>query len=577
MRLPSGVVSIGALLWVLLLSSVELLRILVSFEGLDDTLSAASIGPLLLATLEHGKNLPAIELLARGRDHGLREALAVSCSEWTLDMLRNVLDYCRGNHLAQLLFLPSYCRQHLHRRRHLVDQVEEAAWQGILMHPTLCQTPAAELKRYEEGEPRGLWWPEYGPNLGWKSIVAHRSKFVDGPIFRVGMLDLFDAMQSPQQLRRLQILYLKASSVVEENVLKVTATIYGMMRACAKSPSGPGNAVVLYLRCFAQKKRDVPSFGPLLRVVDLWLAVFAVPPEECGNDPSQQLTALIGGPTALHFATLPLALMSALLVIVFGSARFKFHDRHVLIDCFTAVLPQLDDFDLSNFLWHAALFPHCNEDAFCIQGLLRDVAVRSRLLRIAPFRTGSWISLLLPTSYAIQYFRRWQMRYIDPAALEHLLKARTSGGLLEAISAVPWGNCIPRASLAGWPLIKELRMLLATGLNDHAGHFVKHDFGEPHRIWICLRRPSTDDTNDLPRSVRMLLQLLLRLRLHYGEDSPGDLSGSPKPEITYELCSETIARLRLSLWTEPPPIAPLLDIIYPPWWGEELRSRMCYC
>ena len=565
------------LVWAILLTPVVLLKLALSFNDLDITMTSWTLQSLVMAALENADNLPTISRLAHYGDHGLRETISISCNWWSLTTLRNVLHHCRYNYEIQLVYLTFYCNQALRGRPSLLKELREEDWQGILISPQLSSSFLQDLKRYEQMEPRGFWWPEYDPNFCWNSIEACWHPFINSPLLRVGLLDALDSFVKPSSLLNV---YTEGLTMVSGDLFRSTERIYGLIRVCATidqsasecaaSPC-PHKDVASVLRRFLLKYQNLSAFAALIRVITLWLIVFTG--EEIGDAPKVILASMMDGPLAIEFESHPVALMSALLVIVYRSSTFDHQARRVLIDRFRIALQGLDDFDLSAFLWHAYFMHPCQTDSSCVERMVKDPSIRRRLLHVPPIRGERWISLLLSTSFGISYFRRWQATYISASQFHDLLLSRDSGLLFETIALLPWKTVVPWTSLMGRPGIKELKGLLKVILTEPDAPFRLYDFSTLNRTWVDLVIPCNADEN-ITSAALMALQLILRLRLHYEETE--DLVDPHSQGITYDLCRETVEILRQPDWRRRFSYIQIpLNIVYPWWPGEDARSRVC--
>lgn len=560
------------LFWVLLILSVNVyslfpLKLSVSFHGLSTTANQAGIEALVYSCMDNPDNIPTITALVTYGENGLVEALQKSCWNWSRATLLHLLHLFHISHRSaelQLLFFSPTGVLGIHALRHELGLSEPDLSPLIYFNqPPEHSYTASAFERYEQVEPRGLWWPHQEHLLQWSPIVQKQASYYAGPIFRVGMLELFNSVTDAPILTTIYT----GTLGVDENPLKQFWSLLGLIRVHCLYRNHPASQFIESQmgKYFSQYERSKPR-KLNVQIIQFWLCTYSKGFCKSAKERNRLFWSIITGPDSVAFAKHSHAFMNAVLLILLYHDGFEQYQLKALIDRFIYFFPQMDDHELSNFLWHANTLTACRADPNCIQSLIGDSTTRGRLLRIAPFRKHKWISLLVSTDMGIVYFRRWLKKYTDRHSHGLLASAHDDTCLLRAVRRLDWRSNIPLPPLNGVSMRQRLGKLIKTLLERPACPFRAHTFGNPHRVWISLVvKPNR--TSLLPPLYSDLIGLVLRLRLH--DDGDGD-------QVEYDLCTNVLQFFQKSFWRHRCTyIVDPMELVYPQWPGETCRSRIC--
>lgn len=559
-HLPTTRILFAALVALTMVSFVTSLGISTSVNGLVDTMTSTAAVTLIISTIEADSNLPNLVRMLRYGDSGLHGAWADSCKRWSTATFLRLKHQCQDNRHLELLIFPLPCIDRL-RAGDREEPIDESLFRGLLFHSNNPEGPDA-LRRLEEAEPQGLWWRWIAPRIAWEDVLRVQEAYHGGPLFRVGMVDLFNAKGGRQQLIPV---YSAALTVAEEVPAKVLWPLYGLMRASQLAAATPHPTTTSHFTLIYAKFRLHSGFKTIIRLVRLWLCSLA--DQQCEPDgASAMFYRMIQGDSAVSLERESHLIMNALIVIVFGCGRFGGEEHRVLVDHIIPALPFQSDVSLSNFLWDAYTLTPFLADLGIHWRRLLGVAVRARLLAIAPCHHRPVPSLLLLTSDGIQYFRRWMIDHVDTGLLDMVVRSTAQEMPLELLfyAVYDWRGNIPALVGGNATVRRRLKQILQSLIDAHSAHLSIYTGEDPRRIWI---HSNTMSFSGESRHLELIV-VLLRIRLHYEEEGiPLDTD-----ELTYDLCTETVAQLRS---IHSPFIGFALDVVYPPWLGEDLRSRLC--
>lgn len=432
-------------------------------------------------------------------------------------------------------------------------------------HPT-----AQDLERYERREPRGIWWPELAQKFDWRAVLPQKTDFYAGPVFRMGMLDLFRSVNDPKELGTIYSGTLDASA---GDPLKQMWSLYGLMQVYSRFPDPSlRSQIERLLLNYSLKHQPSKRHRTVVRIVQLWLHTYSANWQEKPSRRAHTILDLIQGPSKINFWEHSPVFMNAVLLILCESKKVSTRRRKMVLEHFVAALSQLPEGDMSLFLWHASTVARCRTDSGCLQRLIADAAIRTRLLRAAPFRSRHQVSLLLYTSMGIAYFRRWLAKYPPWGLLSQLLHAEDITTMRRVLRRLDWRCIIPPQTLGSRLSVpQQLKSIIQTILSHPSCPYRAHTFEDPQRVWISLSTPPPE-TPRMASEYSELIHVVLCLRLHHEQDQ--EKHGE---ELTYDLCSEVLSIFRAPYWrshgrhlTEP------MSIVYPPWKGEDTRSRKCF-
>lgn len=568
--------SVQALPVVLLLAThltpVLLLRILVSYTDLASTMHQGAIATLVASTAINSVNLSALVLLLGYGDNGLRTAWQEFGSHLSGEMLGCTMTWARGNPAWQLILFDYL---HVHNLWRFRDKhgLKESDFDNMLhlfsLHPSYSAAPD-KLQKYEEIEPRGLWWPSFVATLAWKTILRdHTRRHWAGPVFRMGMLDTLDSFPDTKLVE----IYTGTLGVAGVDTLKAVSSIHALIGVYLFSPNSIlRHGIASTLNTYQHTLKDRPCFRVHRQIIVLWLWSWGNDGEcDPPDGPFAILDAILNRPGKTIDTEQRISL-NVLVLLVGGGRFFSNVERRRLIERIASLLPHMSDFDLSEFLWHAYLIDDHEQARPVVEELLSDQVLRDRLLRIEPFRRTRWISLLLCTSRGIAYFRRWMARYGDSHESRRLVEARDDAELLQAVRKLHWTRTIPLTALDGLPVARKLKDLLQWRLSETSSPFRTVSFGRPNRAWIS-QCGLPDSRAELDRYAEVV-ELVLRLRLHH--EDPHDGPEETDTEIIYDLCDD-VREFMTSAFQGTPfsELVKISSIVYPSWSGENNRSRNC--
>lgn len=543
------------LLGVGLLKRTEPLRVEISFNDIPRSLTTTSTFTLVASSMTNAANLPVITSLLRVGDHGLRKSLEASCREWSAEIVQSVRKHCLQDRYVELLFFTPECITYLKS-----SEIPSCHLHGLLMYPPPEISHAdMELLRVEEMEPRGLWWRLYAPTISWSHFLLQYPVYMDGPLFRVGMLDL---LSGKRDWVRIVAIYTAILYSVLGTPAREIWPLFALMRVHPLLPPIPQAELTTMLGSrFFPQFGIATEYGYVARIVDLWLCIHS--PSHCKQGEARPiLESMLAGWRAIRFEEEPYIVMNALIVIVFGSEQFGSEERRTLMNRIIVALSQLDDFDFSNILGHAYAYWPCEQDRDCLARLVEEPDVQRRLLKIAPFGLSRWNSLLERTSLSRTYFRRWRARCVCSEYADRLATAADDKEIVQIIRQGPWDSPLP---LPTW----RLKNALQSTLDNHPALFVQHRLDGGHRIGVLLLELGPPGSASRNTQVE-IMQLLLRIKL-FNDDEPD--SSAASDETSYELCLETIRMLDS---TETLSVQlPSLSVVYPALLSGAPRAESC--
>lgn len=507
-------VSSASLLGFILFSVIEPLKISFDCTMIPQTLPSSSSVTLIAASITITNNLPSLARLLTFGSIYLRDCLELTCSDWTLDTLAIVKKHCLNDRSAELLFFTRGCIQRL--KSNLVGPLFEDL---ILNPPPDKYKEPQYLLHKEQIEPRGLWWPEYSRHVDWTDVIRRVPEYIDGPIFRVGILDLLNQHGDWNQL--VQVYFRMFHSACGDPKKEIWS-LYALMRIQLLLPPTAGpNPAAVYLQELFKLYGRTKDFGTVASVVDLWLATFVLNQSYA----PAMLRTMIDGHRAIRLEAESYVLMNILILIVFGSPNFDGNDRQGLIDRILITLPQLDDFDLSNFLWHAISYAPCRADQGCLARLAGEDLIRRRLMSIAPFRRSKWTSILMQTVMARNYFWRWLIRPINSNDAVGLAGACSDETVFDIVVRVPWNCFIPLPS-------GTLKRVLQSILDGHPHLFTQTRSLDSHLVLVNTAHVTLVDSPSTAL-VRGAVELLLRIQLFFADEDSSE-------KVMYRLDPKTI-------------------------------------
>lgn len=560
----------AALPLALLFSSTTTLRISQSFNGLAKSTGGDFFLGLVRQVMEMPQNVPAMISFVRYGDNGLRNALHSICFGFSQEVFESLVPaFAEDPRLIYAFLSGPFLRRVLFVNEELSfgdTRVEEIA---RLRHTGLQMSMQEMVQRYERADPRGLWWPLYASSVSFGQEFR-AATFYDGPLFRVGMLELF---ASPMTGRRIAQIYAHLSAVNDDHPARKAWALYGLMRIVAIDPTCmPRKELAVLFENVSRLHKAIYGFGRAVLVVRLWLGVFAVEPSSSKDDPSALLNDMLEGSSAVGLEGEDPVYMMAMIVIIFGGTEAGSQHRATLIDRVVQILLQLDDVDLSTLLWHSHEFPPCREDAGCITRLVADPAIRDRLMKIEPYRRGGRFSLLWGTDRGIAYFRRWLAIPLSQAEVQMINAAENDPALIHALYPVDVIKHIP-IPLRGMPahlkLKSLLRDLLAESRLYRQVRLGEHD----NRVWISFAQ-QPPPLLDFLRVDQFIIVLVLRLRLHFEEETGGSLdSHATANEIVYDLGADVVQFYKEGVNALRD--SSVLYLVYPESPNENRHSRDC--
>lgn len=560
-----------ALCFTFFMVPIWLLKIIISFNSLSLTETNRTIAALVAHVGRQSSNLPVlIQLLGYG-DNGLRQAWREYCPDMSQEMLDSLLDWLKGKPEWAFVFFDHRCINVL-RRSHDSRDAGPFDVHGVLLplslDPAYSSSPE-KLEIYEKTDPRGHWWSYFVQTAAWKTVLQQSMHpYCNGPVFRVGMMD-FLYSGSPDRFEPFKGIL----SATSDDTLGAIFAIYILIGLRVRFSHENVSVVFENFRSMVESK---PTFEFHRQIIDHCLCSWTG--QECppGTD-FDSLMARASSNAKLNPGIESRVFLKTLVLLVFESHESTVQTREGLASQLRPILARLDDFDLSEFLWHTHLLQKFAEKPMFVQMILAEESFRLRLLRIAPFRTDKWSSLLLYTRDGIAYFRRWMLRYPDAISWESLLNAQSDDDLLSTISTLDWRGGLVFNLLHGLPVRQKLQSLLQTILADPQGPFQSFSFGQRRRIWISLS--AGPPCRWMTPAFAQALVLVLRLRLHH--DDPMDQSKDANDDdddgvIQYDLCDDVLELLDVPFWRRQLSffIRPL-KIVYPPWKNENTRSRPC--
>lgn len=504
----------ASLLGFILFSVIEPLKISFDCNTIPQTLPSLSSVTLFAASITVANNLPSLARLLTLGNVYLRDSLELTCSEWTLDTLAIVKKHCLNDLSAELLFFTRGCIQRLK------SNIVSPLFEDLILNPPPDKSKEPQyLLHKEQIEPRGLWWPEYSRHVDWRDVIRRVPEYIDGPIFRVGMLDL---LQQHVDWNQLVEVYFRMFHSACGDPKKEIWSLYALMRLQLLLPPTAGlNPAAVYLQELFKLYGHTKDFGTVASVVDLWLTAFVLNQSYA----PAMLRTMIDGHRAILLEAESYVLMNILILIVFGSPNFDENDRQGLINRILSTLRQLDDFDLSNFLWHASSYAPCLADKGCLDRLAGDDLIRRRLMSTAPFRRNKWTSILMPTDMARNYFRRWLIRPINSNDAVSLAGACSDEAVFDIVVRVPWNCFIPLPS-------GTLKRVLQSVLDAHPHLFTRTRSLDSRLVLVNTAHVSLVDSPSAAL-VRGAVELLLRIQLFFADEDSSET-------VMYRLDPKTI-------------------------------------
>lgn len=544
------------LLWAFLFISTWQLKMSVSFHDLTKTMTKPLARTLVSQAMYQPSNIPTILLLARYGDNGLHDV---------------VKDYnSHVSHLGLCSLLPWYVKYpEFHSTLFPEGFLDKIAilyksFDFVKVDPRVVASlkirngrlqDMERLEAYNQADPSGSWWAGYYSRHGLPQRLASKTILYTELILilGIGMLDLLNSSLNKQAIASL---YAQSSRMNHADPVKAMWSLYGLIRSQCLFPKRIALGIVQdALERFISIHSSIPEYETVLRLARLWLSVFARKLSEIKAE--VMLHEMIDGDCKVAFGNLHSVYMNVMICIVFGSKQFNLEQRGSLVDRLVDAILEHDDLAVSNFVWHSALLPGCNDDSQCMERMMADGRLCTRLMRIPPFRKDEWDSVLLGTKYGIAYFRRWLAVYPHKRLLRDLNTfALGDRDLLDILSSVPYNVILPESSFDLVSVRVKLEGFIEALLKDPSCPYDRRLGENGISTWISLRRGFHLRTEE-PQWFHVP-SLVLRLHLHhYG------LADMEHKAISYGLCRDLVKLVKATQWSPAQDrIREAVDIVY---------------
>lgn len=540
-----------------IMSSINALTVSGTIDGISNSLTLSSAVDLLATSVTKSHRLPQVAKLLEFGSFGIRDALAKSCKEWTIETVSMVHQFCQANLRLQLLFFSRQCIASLKKRLkdHRLDE--------LLRYSGDKRTLAlvAQLKYID---PHGQWW--FALTLTVDKMRMYSDPQIYNPLLRMSIVDvLYDQSHIFEALSMYSVLLAASEGLPTRGILPLFALMHiRCIIARTSVTQWISEKILLFYNTIPSDTKE-SAFG---RMVALWICSFTS--QRCHqNGLDFMFKSLIGQVTANFIGQDNHLLVNSLILIVFGCSKFGKAEKQVLISRIARLLPKLEDLDLSNFLWLAYLAPPFKFDQDGAMKLITAPDVHKRLMNIPPYRREGLVSLLQDTKQFRYYFRRWMTRFISSELLCQLVAATDDDELFSIVSQIPLGCSLPLSTLGGLPILERLKNLLQGLLDRNPALFATYMVDEDRsRVWIYLRNSEAMTLESLQTQLG-LVRLLLRINTYYEDEPPQSLTIGK----SYDLCQETIMQLES---IEKFKVPSALFMVYPDYPGEDTRSIICY-